>query len=188
VTVTVDRAGLVRRALVEVVAERGLHDASMSTIARAGGVAVGTAYVHYADKEALLLAAYREVKADLGAVAAGAASPADAPRDRFLRIWHAVAEHLSGDPVRARFLAQVAVSPYARLAHDAAMDQPDSGFTEAVAACELAGEFVDLPVEVLFDLGMGPLIRIIAAGEQLSGAQWAALGEACWRAIAADPC
>ncbi len=40
---------------------------------------MGTAYVHYTDKEDLLLAAHREVKADHGATAAGAASPADTP-------------------------------------------------------------------------------------------------------------
>lgn len=186
-TVAVDRASLVRRALVEVVAERGLHGASMSTIAQAAGVAVGTAYVHYADKEDLLLAAYREVKADLGAAAAGAASPSDTPRERFLRIWHAVADHLSQDPVRARFLAQVAVSPYSRSARDAVMDQPDEGFSRALDTCELADAFVDLPPEVLFDLGIGPLIRVTAAREQLSRAQWAALGEACWRAVATNP-
>lgn len=172
---------------MEVVAERGLHGASMATIAQAAGVAVGTAYVHYANKDDLLLAAYREVKADLGATAAGAASPADAPRERFLRIWHAVADHLGQDPVRARFLAQVAVSPYPRITQDQVMNQPDEGFTKALDACELAGAFVDLPAEVLFDLGMGPLIRVIAAHEELSAAQWAALGEACWRAVTASP-
>lgn len=172
---------------MEVVAERGLHGASMSSIAQAAGVAVGTAYVHYADKEDLLLAAYREVKADLGAAAAQAASPADAPGERFLRIWHAVADHLGQDPVRARFLAQVAVSPYSRSAQDAVMDQPDEGFAQALDACELAGTFVDLPATVLFDLGIGPLIRVIAARQELSAAQWAALGKACWRAVAANP-
>lgn len=186
-TARVDRASLVRRALVEVVAERGLHGASMATIAQAAGVAVGTAYVHYADKEDLLLAAYREVKADLGAAAAAAASPADTPRERFLRIWHAVADHLSQDPVRARFLAQVAVSPYPRSAQDAVTDQPDEGFTRAVDACELADALVDLPAQVLFDLGIGPLIRIIATREELTPAQWTALGEACWRAVTANP-
>ena len=184
-TTGVDRASLVRRALIEVVAERGLQGASMATIAQAAGVAVGTAYVHYTDKEDLLLAAYREVKADLGAAAAGAASPADTPRERFLRIWHAVADHLGQDPVRAGFLAQVAASPYSLRAEDTATDQPDGGFTRAMDACELADAFVDLPAKVLFDLGFGPLIRITAGREQLSPAQWAALGDACWRAVSA---
>lgn len=185
-TEAVDRAALVRRALVEVVAAHGLHGASMSMVARVAGVATGTAYVHYADKEALLLAAYREVKADVGAAALAAAAPEGTPRERFMAIWHAVAEHLGDDPVRARFLAQVGVSPYARLAHDAAMESAAEGFTEALTECDLAGRFVDLPPEVLYDLAMGPLIRIVAAEEPLSAAQWAAVGDACWRAVAAD--
>lgn len=58
----VDRAGLVRRAVVELVAERGIHGTSMSRVAERAGVATGTAYVHYESKEELLIAAFVETK------------------------------------------------------------------------------------------------------------------------------
>jgi hypothetical protein len=49
-------------------------------------------------------------------------------------------------------------------------------------------QFVDLPPEVLCDLGMGPAIRLVAAEGELTEERWAALGEACWQAVAVDPC
>ena len=54
-------------ALRALVAERGFHGASMSAVASAAGVATGTAYTHYASKDELVLAAYLETKAELGA-------------------------------------------------------------------------------------------------------------------------
>jgi AcrR family transcriptional regulator len=44
----------VLEAAEEVFAEKGLHGASMSEISRRAGVAVGTLYNHFADREALL--------------------------------------------------------------------------------------------------------------------------------------
>ena len=64
-TKQLDRSALVRRAMVEVVAARGLYGASMSLVAKQAGVATGTAYVHYDSKEDLLVAAFVEVKRKL---------------------------------------------------------------------------------------------------------------------------
>ena len=61
-----DRAAAVRSALRRLVADQGLQGASMAAIAKQAGVATGTAYVHYPSKDELLLAAYVELKADLG--------------------------------------------------------------------------------------------------------------------------
>ena len=61
----VDRAAAVRGALRMLVARDGFHGASMSAVASEAGVATGTAYTHYASKDELVLAAYREAKAQL---------------------------------------------------------------------------------------------------------------------------
>ena len=43
---TTDRPAAIRRALRDLVAERGFHGASMGAVAKEAGVAAGTAYVH----------------------------------------------------------------------------------------------------------------------------------------------
>src|SRR5262249_28622624 len=77
-TAPLARAAAVRSALRTRVARNGFHGASMSAVAREAGVATGTAYTHYASKDELVLAAYRETKAQLGAAAtAGLDTSAD---------------------------------------------------------------------------------------------------------------
>jgi AcrR family transcriptional regulator len=156
----------------------------MAAVAERAGVATGTAYVHYPSKDALVVAAYQEAKRDLGEAVRTVDLPAG-PAERFRALWFAVHRHLAEDPVRAQFLVQVGGSPIARLAHDAAMEDEDNQLVAAMGA-DLIDEFVDLPVLVLYDLALGPAIRLVASGEALTDAALHRLATACWRAIT-DP-
>lgn len=177
----VDRASLIRRATVELVAENGLHGTSMTAIAERAGVATGTAYVHYDSKAELLAAAYAEQKAALGSAAAAVELAGD-PALQFQQIWHSVYEHLSADPVVAQFLLQVDASPIGRQMHAAA---EDTAGDELVAAAEdLIDHLIDLPLSVLYDLAIGPAIRLVAAGQQLDDSELRRTAAAAWRAVA----
>ena len=179
-----DRAALVRRALVELVAERGFSGTSMASVAERAGVATGTAYVHYTSKDDLVLAAYVELKADLGLAATGAIDRTALPSERFRLMWFAIRNHLAANPERARFLVQVEMSPYADAGHAAAMAMDDGNLLEAVGA-DMLELFVDLPGLVLYDLSIGPLVRLIASGDDLETKDWERLCTACWRAVTA---
>ncbi len=196
----VDRAAAVRRALVRLVAERGFHGASMGAVAKEAGVATGTAYVHYASKEELVYATYLEVKRELmGAAAAavetdapgpgsgGASGPASVSgRDRFARMWRAAYEHLAEHPDHARFLVQVDASPFGGPAHERATASDGDPLLAVPAVAALMQEFAPLPPRVLFDLALGPVLRLVAAGEELPAADLPRLTEACWRAVTRD--
>jgi AcrR family transcriptional regulator len=69
-------AGAIAAAAEEVFAEKGLHSAHVDQIAKRAGVAVGTLYNHYADRDALLAALLRDRGDELvatlnGAIASG---------------------------------------------------------------------------------------------------------------------
>jgi AcrR family transcriptional regulator len=182
-TARVDRAAAVRAALRRLVARNGFHGASMSAVAAEASVAAGTAYVHYASKDDLVLATYLEVKRDLGAAAVADLDPS-APADaRFLRIWHGVHRHLAADPDRARFLVQVNGSPYAHRAHEMVMAADGDPMMAEAAKKDMASRLVPLPPEVLYDLGFGPAVRLAAAGAPVTPAVLDTLAAACWRAI-----
>lgn len=178
----VDRAALVRRALVELVADRGFRGTSMVAVAEKAGVATGTAYVHYSSKDELVLAAYREVKADLGTAAMSGLDPDAAAPARFRSMWFAIRDHLAADPVRARFLVQVDASPYSAAAHEGAVAGEESDLMRAVGA-DMASLFATLPGLVLYDLSIGPVVRLVARSDSLSQAEWQRLADACWRAV-----
>lgn len=56
-------SGAILDAAEEIIAERGLHQAAMSEIAARAGVAVGTVYNHFADRDSLVRALFRARRA-----------------------------------------------------------------------------------------------------------------------------
>jgi len=155
----------------------------MSAVAAEAGVATGTAYVHYASKDELVLAAYLEVKRELGAAAAAAIDHGRPPEERFLAMWRTVHAHLAKEPDCARFLVQVDGSPYAGVAHARSLETDDDPLLVEATRRDMAARLVPLPPEVLYDLGFGPAVRLAASGRRLATAERDAVAAACWRAI-----
>ena len=180
---TVDRAAALRRAMRTLVARHGLHGTSMSAIAKAAGVAQGTAYVHYPSKEQLLVAAYLELKREMGASACDGIDPAATPHDRFVELWLGIHRYLSAEPERAQFMLQIESSPYARVAHEVGMAVPDDPIMAEVAVLLAANVLAPLDLDALYDLAYWPAIRRAATHGDTSGVPPQVIAEACWRAI-----
>lgn len=179
----VDRAAAVRAALRTLVARQGFHGASMSAVASEANVATGTAYVHYPSKDELVLAAYLEVKRELGEAALAGVDPEAPAEERFRSIWLNIHRYLAADPDRARFLVQVDSSPYASVAHERAMEAIDDPLLTAAGVPDLAARLAPFPFLVLYDLGLGPAVRLAASDVQLASDDLVRLADACWRAI-----
>jgi AcrR family transcriptional regulator len=164
--------------VVELVAEYGIHGATMSQVAEVAGVATGTTYVHYQSKEDLIIAAFVEVKTSLGHAAVDGVDLAGEPRQVFETVWRNVYVHLRSDPALARFLVQVEVSPLRQSAHDALAEEPLTAMAQG-----LAGQLVDLPLDIVYDLSIAPAVRLAASGARLGPNDTELLIEACWRAV-----
>ena len=178
-----DRAAAVRTALRSLVAQRGFHGASMAAVAAKAGVATGTAYVHYASKDELVIAAYLESKRDLGEAAAGAAAAARTPGEVFQALWKGIYRHLAANPSEAQFLIQVEGSPYAARAHEAAMAREDDPLMRIAAEPAIARQLEPLPPEVLYEIGLAPALRLAARGTPLSNSDLDRTASAGWRAV-----
>lgn len=179
----VDRAALVRRAMVELVAERGIHGTSMSQVAERAGVATGTAYVHYQSKEDLLIAAFVEVKTRLGEAALEDVDVSGDSRSIFEAVWRKTFRHLTDDPAVAEFLLQVEASPLRVAAHESL--QGDNLLSQMAQG--MSSVLVDLPPDVLYDLSLAPVVRLVAAGTSLSPREIETLIESCWHAVHKPP-
>jgi AcrR family transcriptional regulator len=181
----VDRAAAVRAAVRALVARNGFHGASMSAVAREAGVATGTAYTHYASKDELVLAAYRETKAQLAVAAMAGVAGVDAEPGaaaQFRGIWLATYRHLRANPGHALFLLQVDHSPYRSAAHAAVIADGDPLVAHA-ATPEVAVRLLPVPLEVIYELGLSPAVRLAAGGTELTDGQLTVIADACWRAI-----
>lgn len=180
--VAVDRAAAVRDALRRLVAQRGFHGASMSAIAAEAGVATGTAYTHYGSKDEVVLAAYLETKAELGAAATAGLDPEAPAAELFRAIWLGSYRHLAPNPDHALFLLQVDSSPYREPAHEALARVGDP-VIELAARPSFADLILPLPLVALYELGLAPAVRLAANDVKLDKAELETVADACWRAI-----
>ena len=181
-TPAVDRPAAIRKALRDLVAERGFHGASMGAVAREAGVATGTAYVHYESKQELVYATYLELKAELSAAVLAEFHEGAPPYEAWRHILTAAYNFLAEEPERARFLTQLEESPYYEEAHARLMATGDPLY-EMAKADELAELLVPLPTEVIYALSFGVAVRLIAAGVQLKPEEIDLLVDATWRAV-----
>jgi len=182
-TTDTDRAAAVRSALRALVAERGFHGASMSAVAERAGVATGTAYVHYASKDELVLAAYLESKRALGEAAVAGIDAGDTPERRFTELWRSAFAYLRSHRDEARFLVQVDGSPYADPFHREATEIEDDPLLAAAETPDMAAMLLPLQPEVLYELGLAPAVHLAARGTKLDEGALAMAATGCWRAI-----
>ncbi len=63
------------------------------------------------------------------------------------------------------------------------MAADDDPIMAAAAAPDLAEQLVDLPLEVLYDLGLAPAVRLAAGDARLDAEALDRVADACWRAI-----
>ncbi len=179
---TVDRPAAIRRALRDLVAERGFHGASMGAVAKAAGVAAGTAYVHYASKEELVYATYLEIKAELSEAVLAEFDESVEPQERWRHVLTEAYEFMSEEPGRARFLSQLEESPFYEEAHARLVAAGDPLAAMATAE-DMTALLVPLPGEVIYALSFGVAVRLIAAGVLLKPEEVDLLVEATWRAV-----
>lgn len=181
-TVTVDRPAAIRRALRDLVAAEGFHGTSMSAVAKAAGVATGTAYVHYTSKEELVYATYLEIKRDLGEAVLSQFDGAAPVADRYRQVMTEIYRHLVDEPERAKFLTQLEESPFHAAAQERLHAEGDALVAEIMRE-DFVSAMVDLPLDVTYALSVGIVVRLVAAGTQLSEPQLSTLINATWRAI-----
>jgi TetR/AcrR family transcriptional repressor of multidrug resistance operon len=179
---SIDRPAAIRRALRDLVAERGFHGASMGAVAREAGVATGTAYVHYESKDELVFATYLEIKAGLGFAVLEGLDPSADTVDKWSHMMEASYHFFEEVPERARFLTQLEESPYYEEAHARLAAQGDP-ISDTAGSDEFAAALVDLPAEVLYALSLGVVVRLVAAGIRLKDEELDLLVSATWRAV-----
>ncbi len=181
-TPAMDRPAAIRRALRDLVAERGFHGASMGAVAKEAGVATGTAYVHYESKDELVFATYLEIKASLGEVVLEGFDSEAVPEEKWSHLLNAAYRFFEEEPERARFLTQLEESPYYEEAHARHLASGDP-LSAAVQSEEFMELIVDLPGEVIYALSLGVAVRLVAAGTRLKDEELDTLVTATWRAV-----
>jgi TetR/AcrR family transcriptional regulator, repressor of fatR-cypB operon len=158
------------RAAMGIVAREGLAAATTAAIAEEAGVAEGTLYRHFDSKDDLLIAAYRQMKADVFVNAAAGVDTSAAPPERLKRTWKAIYLAYRADRDAFAFGHRFAESALAEREGGEAI----RGFARMIADLRksgiASGDFKSLPVDLLGNLFLAPITYLLKA--EIRGRKW----------------
>ena len=175
---------------LELIVEQGFHGAPMAEIAEKAGVAAGTIYRYFENKDVLIIELHRELEDKIMAVLQKGYPSGRPLRERFLYLIRELLRYFLTNPLHFRYMEQYFNSPYGISLHrdrllgksgnpDILMDIFVQGIEQKVLK--------DFPKAALFSLALGPLIFLmrdhIIGFVNLDEALVKQTTEACWDVI-----
>ncbi|AEG51028.1 regulatory protein TetR [Sphingobium chlorophenolicum L-1] len=104
-----DKKDAILAAAIELVAVMGTG-APTAKIARRAGVAEGTLFKYFPDKDALLAATFLDLEGELAKALVAGVPAGLAPKERIRHIWNRLIDWSAGNPTRLKALRQLKVS------------------------------------------------------------------------------
>src|ERR1700749_438006 len=101
---TVDKRRLLLDAALDLFESRGFDGVAVPEIAKVAGVATGTVYVYFRDKEALVNALYRHWKSAYNDTVLAPLPPGLLVRDKFTTLWQRMMVFAQKNPRAIRFM------------------------------------------------------------------------------------
>jgi len=185
-----DKREAILQATLELVAEHGFHDAPCSLIAERAGVAAGTIYRYFENKDMLILELYRELEKKINIALLDGYSQDKPFRERFIHLVTGLLNFFISHPKEFKYVEQFHNSPYGvAFRRDRIMGQSeDCGiYVELFKQGIMQQVLKDLPLAVLCDLAFGPIISVasnhILGFVQLDEKLTAQIAAACWDSL-----
>lgn len=185
-----DKRDDIVRAALELIAEHGFHGAPMAMIAERAGVAAGTIYRYFENKDVLINNLYGELEKKMYPFILDGYS-SDAPfRARFIHLCSAILRYFIENPLDFRYLEQFHNSPYGvAFRRDKLMGKAGGCdvFRELFEQGVNQQVLKDFSIVIIFDLAFGPLVTLardhILGFIKLDEPLINRIVESCWDAV-----
>jgi AcrR family transcriptional regulator len=184
-----DKREAILQAMLELVAERGFHDAPMSLVARRAGTSAGIIYHYFPSKDELIRALYLHVKAKMGRFLIEG-QIVDMPAEQaFKRVWINAYRFYRTHQQEVKFLDQYENSPYCGGSPETeALVQQDQNIAlllNLFRPRSAGGSLKDLPREAVTELTIGVASRLAKRTKPLKTKALEEIAAACWKAVTA---
>jgi AcrR family transcriptional regulator len=182
-----DKREAILKAMLDLIVERGFHDAPMSVLARRSGASPGVIYHYFPSKDDLIRAVYERVISIKHEVFFEGYNEKMKPREALLRIWLNAYRFYRMHLKETRFLDQYLNSPYCKASAGAAAEDthPETArILKWLRPKRKGGILKDLPIEAIESLTLGLAASLAKAPKAFSAATLNKIAEAVWQAIA----
>jgi len=177
------------KATLDLLVERGFHDTPTSLIAKEAGVATGTLFHHFKNKEELINALYLETKGKKVNILQKDFVKDGSVKDKIQHLWKSTLQWGIMHPKEYQFFQQYSNSPFiTKLTRDEAMSQFEfiqDIIEEAVnsdSVKEVYPEFFMDFIEGIYTLGMNHFKK---HPEKISEENMDKMFDICWHGISA---
>jgi AcrR family transcriptional regulator len=182
-----DKRAAILNAALSLITSNGFHGTSMKMIAEKAEIATGTIYVHFADKEEMIINLYEEIGQEINAIISELLRNDDTFHQKFISIWTAILKLYIVDPRKPEFISQYAYSPYITTTQgksDNKLFEPIVSFFEEAKKADI---IKNMPFEALIALSHSPIASFVRMAKyekiQLTDLEVKNYSQACWDAI-----
>lgn len=182
-----DKREAILKAMLDLVVERGFHNAPMAVLAKRSGASPGVIYHYFPSKDDLIHAVYERVASIKHRVFFEGVSADESPREALLRVWLNAYRFYRSHRKETRFLDQYLNSSYCGVGAKAAVEfaHPESArILKWLQPKKKGGILRDLPPEAIDSLTLGLAASLAKAPKAFSPATLKTVAETVWKAIA----
>jgi TetR/AcrR family transcriptional regulator, repressor of fatR-cypB operon len=182
-----DKREAILQAMLELVAERGFHDAPMSLVARRAGTSAGIIYHYFPSKDELIRALYQHVKAKMGRCLIEGQVDGMTAEQAFEKVWINAYRFYRTHQQEMKFLDQFENSPYcgdsAEMDALVAEDQNIALLLHLFRPKAAGGPLKNLPREAISELTIGVANRLAKRAKTLKAKTLEEIADSCWKAV-----
>lgn len=180
-----DKREAILTAMLDVVVERGFHDAPMSVIAQRAGASAGVIYHHFAGKDEIIAALYERIAAQKRASLLAGYSEALDVATAFRMVWrneyHFCRQHVK----EMRFLEMYEAAGFDCGHAEEPKDKTVAAFKRHFRSQTRGGVLNDWPEQVHYEMTFGLVTRLARLERKLTDRQLDEIGLAIWESIRA---
>lgn len=172
-------------AMLDIVVERGFHDAPMSLVAQRSGASAGVIYHYFPSKEAIIQALYERIRALKQASLLEGFSLEQDPRDTFIQGCLNIYTFYRKHKREMRFYEQYAHAGFTCAPETAPVDERAAALVRRFSSRSKGGVLNEWPSEVLNELTMNLVVRLAGQPRKLSESLLREIADSMWEMVKA---
>ncbi len=172
-------------AMLDIVVERGFHDAPMSLVAERSGASTGVIYHHFASKEEIIQALYERIRGLKIQALLGDFSSDQKPRELFLQGCLNSYNFCRKHPREMRFYEQYEHAGFP-CASGIEEDKRVEAYARLFSSKSKGGVLKEWPAEVIQELTLNVVTRLASQPRQLPESMLLEIARSMWELLKAN--